>query len=66
MNPNRTTFDRTVQIAETAEQLMKEGKAPTIVQALKLLEIATLQEIAGELSGIASSLDSIDAVLTVK
>lgn len=66
MNINRTTYQRAENVAEMAEELMKEGKASTIVQALNLLELAILQEIAGELSGISSSLDSIDATITVE
>lgn len=61
---SNTIYYKAERLAEMAEQLMKEGKAPTIVQALNLLELAVLQEINEELSGIASSLDGIDAALT--
>lgn len=63
---NTPEYRKSIELAEIAEQLMKDFKAQTIVQALKLLEIASLQEIKGELQGIASSLDGIDAALTTE
>ncbi len=59
MRTKRTYYNRAVSLAETAEKLIKNGKAPTIVQALKILELAMMQESIEVLENIDLHLDEI-------
>ncbi len=61
---NTPEYRGATELAEIAEQLMQDRKAQTIVQALKLLEIASLREIKEELSSIDARLESIDIELS--
>lgn len=61
---NTSEYRKSTELAEIAEQLMQDRKAQTIVQALKLLEIASLREIKEELSSIDARLESIDIELS--
>ncbi len=63
---NTAGYRKATELAEIAEQLINDRKAQTIVQALKLLEIVSLQELGEVLESIDTHLDSIDAALTVK
>ena len=60
MRTNRTYYNRAVSLADTAEKLIKNGKAPTIVQALKILELAMMQESNEVLESIDTHLEEID------
>lgn len=60
MRTNRTYYNRAVSLADAAEKLIKNGKAPTIVQALKILELALMQESNEVSESIDLHLDEIE------